>query len=181
MSIIAIIALILLAIVGNLLWFWLKDDLQNKGYETHFLRGHFNDLSNATEVIKKTDDPKVKRTYRSVLYSIIGVIILMPTIFFTNIPSIESRRCKRFNNYLEHQVQGIVKSKFNDSSNHNIPTLNLNNDKRETETVIFISELYEYLRPGDSIIKKSGSSEISVYRDGNERVFNVDKEHYCDE
>ncbi|MFT5641870.1 MAG: hypothetical protein ACI9A7_001976 [Cyclobacteriaceae bacterium] len=179
MSIFAILALILLAIIGNLLWFWLKNDLKQLGYKTHFFRGHFNDLSNAAEVIKKTDDPQTKKTYRSVLFSIIGAIILMPTIFFTNIPTMRSHRCKRFNDYLEHQVQGVVESKFINSSNHNIRTLNLRDGKRETQTPIFVTELYEYLQPNDSISKISGYIELSVYRNGNERTFNVDRSFWC--
>ena len=181
MNIFAILALIFLAIVGNLLWFWLKNDLQQLGYETHFFRGHFIDLTNAAEVIKKTDDPQTRKTYRSVLYSIITVIILIPTIFFMNMPMMESHRCKRFNDYMEHQVQGVVELKFVDSSNHNIQTLNLNNGKRETQTPIFVTELYDYLQPNDSISKVSGDTELTVFRNGNERAFNVDQIFWCNE
>ena len=132
----AIFGLFLLVLIGNILWYWLKFDLKNKGYKIHYFYGHFNDLANAADVIKKSDNPQTKKTYRSVLFSIIGVIILMPTILFTNIPTFEDHRCKRFNDYLEHQVQGVVESKFINSSNHNIRTLNFNNGKRETQTPI---------------------------------------------
>ncbi|WP_258105670.1 hypothetical protein [Marinoscillum sp. MHG1-6] len=177
----AILALIFLAVVGNLLWFWLKNDLQQLGYETHFFRGHFNDLSNALEVIKKTDDPRTKRAYRNVLFSIVAVIIFMPTIFFTNMSTIGSHRCKRFNDYLEYQVQAVIESKFINSYNHNVQTLNLNNGKRETQSPIFVTELYDYLQPNDSISKISGNTELTVYRNGNERTFNVERTDWCNE
>lgn len=177
----AVLALILLAVVGNLLWFWLKNDLQQLGYKTHFFRGHFNDLSNASEVIKKTDDPQTKRTYRSVLYSIIAVIILMPTIFFMNMPTRESHRCKRFNDYLEHEVTGVVESKYVDSQNHNYETLILTNGEKERETQRFARGLFEFLEPGDSLNKRTGNTELQVYRLGQLKTFNVERTDWCNE
>lgn len=175
----AILALIFLVIVVNLLWFWLKNDLLDKGYETHLFKGHFSDLSKAAEVIKNTDHPKTKRTYRSVLYSIIATLILMPAIFFMNVPTMESHRCERFNDYLEHEVSGIIASKFINSSNHNMRTLNMNNGSRETQSLIFIAELYDYLQENDSINKVSGSTEFSVYRKGTKRTFKAERSFWC--
>ena len=94
MSIFSILTLILLVLTANILWFWLKSDLKKKGYETHFFSGHFHDLSNVADFIKNSEEPSTKRIYRNVLYSIIGIIILIPTIFFINIESFESNRCK---------------------------------------------------------------------------------------
>ncbi len=181
MNIFAILALIFLALFGNILWFWLKSDLQNQGYETHFFRGHFNDLANAAEVVKKTDDPQTKKTYRSILYLIIGVVILMPTIFFTNIGSSEDRRCKRYNDYLNHQVIGTLESKFIDKPNHSYETLKLTNGKNDNKLTIFINGLYEFLQSGDSISKVSGSSQLTIFRSGKSTTFEVDRTAWCTE
>jgi hypothetical protein len=179
MSIFAVLSLIILALAVNILWYWLKNDLQNKGYETHTFYGHFNDLFNANEVIKNTDDSVTRRTYRKILYSIIAMVVLIPVIFFTNMPTFESNRCRQFNRYVDHQVTSIVKSKFIDKYNHASETLELSNGTHETKVTSIVLELYGYLQPNDSIAKISGNNELKVYRNGNERTFNVDRSFWC--
>ncbi len=105
----------------------------------------------------------------------------MPTIFFTNIGTFESHRCKRFNDYLNYEVIGMVESKFIDKPNHAYETLKLTNGHEENEITIFVNGLYEFLATGDSIKKVSGNSELRVYRNGNERIFNVDRAYWCQE
>jgi len=181
MSIFSILTLILLVLTANILWFWLKSDLKKKGYEAHFFSGHFHDLSNAADVIKNSEEPSTKRIYRNVLYSIIGIIILIPIIFFINIESFESNRCKRFNDYINYQVNGVIESKFIDKPNHGYETLKLENGTEKNEITIFVAELYQFLQPGDSISKTSGNSALRVYRNGQLTTFNVESKTYCEE
>lgn len=174
-------ALILLALTASFLWYRLKFDLKNRGYKTHYFYGHFKDLINAVDLIKNSDEPQPKRAYCWIIFSLLLVIILMSTIFFANIETIEDHRCKRFNDYLNHQIHGIVLSKFINESNHNIRTLNLRNGKRESIIPIFVSDLYDSLQPNDSISKTSGNSDLKLYRKGKERTFNVDSNFWCKE
>lgn len=177
----AVAALILLALTGNILWYWLKHDLKNKGYKVNNFQGHFNDLQNASKVIRNSDGREIKHTYRWVLSSLIAVFILMPTVFFTNIELTGDWRCRRFNNYLEHEVNGVIDSKYIDKPNHAMKTLNLADGTKEDEITIFATGLYEFLQPGDSIYKISGNSELEVFRSGELTTFNVSQTDYCGE
>ncbi|MBK6265376.1 hypothetical protein JKA74_10025 [Marivirga sp. S37H4] len=177
----AIFGLILLALIGNILWYWLKFDLKNKGYKIQYFYGHFSDLAKATEVIKKTDEPRTKRTYRGILFSLILVIILMPIIFFMNMESTENRRCRRFNDYKLYSLNGTIAFKYIDKPNHAMETLSFEDGTEENEVPIFVDELFEFIQPGDSICKVSGSTELLVYRTGKLTTFKVDQKKYCTE
>ena len=107
------------------------------------------------------------------------MIVLIPVIFFTNMPTFESNRCNQFNSYVNHHVTSTVKSKFIDEYNHASETLELTNGTKEAKVTGFVIGLYEYLQPNDSIAKITGNSSLSVYRNGSERTFNVDKSFWC--
>lgn len=75
MQIVFFLVAMIFVVVGNVVHYWLKSDLKERGYKTYKFRGHLTDLFNARNVILKTDDINVKKTYRTVLYSIIICMI----------------------------------------------------------------------------------------------------------
>lgn len=171
--------LIFLVLTANALWFWLKYDLKNKGYSTSLFFNHFQDLSNAVTVIKNSNDSHIKQKYKVVLFSIGGVIILMPIIFFSNIESTKDWRCEKFHNYLNYEITAKIESKYIDKPNHAMKTLNLTDGRQESNATIFIKGLYDFLQPNDSIHKKAGNLEFLVYRNGETKTFIVDKSESC--
>lgn len=182
----AISSLFLLILFGNILWFWLKLELKKNGFQVNYFKGHIKDLTNAVDVINQSDEPRIRRNFTLILSTLILIIILIPTIFFINrielgFRSIESQRCKRFNDYLDHQIIGTIESKYIDKQNHAFKTLNFTNGKREVEVTLFVKGLYDFLQSGDSIRKISGNSELKVFRNNQEKTFNVIQADWCKE
>ncbi|GAA5029202.1 hypothetical protein GCM10011506_17310 [Marivirga lumbricoides] len=177
------VILVTLLALANLLWIWLKLDLNKKGYEVSFFWGHLKDLQNAVSVIKLADNPGTRIKYRGVLISIIVAIILIFILFFSTseFSSFESHSCKRYNDYLSYGVNGVIATKYIDKENHAYKTLNLTNGQVENEVTYFVDGLYQFVNPSDSINKIPGSSEILVYRNGEVTTFDVDRINFCKE
>ena len=67
-------------------------------------------------------------------------------------------------------IKGYVIEKYIDKKNHDYPQIVLNNQgKREVITLYYYdyhtSNLFNFLRKGDSLLKKSGSMEFVIIRD----------------
>jgi H+/Cl- antiporter ClcA len=57
--------LIILLIFGvNFLWYWIKEELRRNGYKVYYFHSHLQDLSNFSDLIRKTSDPDIKAHYK---------------------------------------------------------------------------------------------------------------------
>ena len=67
----------LAALVGNILWYWMKFINKAKGYKTSYW-SHSGDFKNFKEVIAKEVDQEKKRKYKQILngnYACIAMLI----------------------------------------------------------------------------------------------------------
>ncbi|GEM_PF-2807358 len=56
--------LFLLVIIGNILWFRMKNTLSNNGYRTS-LFWHGDDINNFIKLMVQTEDPALKKKYNN--------------------------------------------------------------------------------------------------------------------
>ena len=67
-----IIAFVLLA---NIFQYWIKSIVKSNGYKTAFFSGHFSDISNFIELLRKTENKSTKEKYQIIL-SLWSIIII---------------------------------------------------------------------------------------------------------
>ena len=70
---IRILVLIVFVVFGNMLWFYIKNILSEKGYKISWYRGHFGDLFDFSDLIDKTTDDKEKKNYKLILRGLIAI------------------------------------------------------------------------------------------------------------
>jgi hypothetical protein len=73
--------------------------------------------------------------------------------------------CAEEDHFKENGYSGIVIRKFLNDKNHRFRTLSLTGGD-EMILVLDTTKLYDFVQPGDSIIKKRGSKEVFVKRNG---------------
>ncbi len=54
------------AIIGNILWYWIKSIIKAKGYKVHSFI-HSGDLKKFKEIIRNEDNPESKKKYELIL------------------------------------------------------------------------------------------------------------------
>ena len=114
------------------------------------------------------------------------LILLVPLViislyYFLREPIIETLQeagaCSIENQVKEEVLNGILVKKYLDEKNHLHKTLTLRKDSSEFESHLLVSDLsntYEKLEAGDSIVKAKGSLEFVVYRESNQYRFRLD-------
>ena len=80
--------LFILVAAVNVMWYVIKSTLFDHGYKVNFLFGHFRDLSNMTNLIRKTDDPDKRRKYKWMLGSLVIGLVLAVSFFVIQLMSI---------------------------------------------------------------------------------------------
>ncbi len=102
---------------------------------------------------------------------VIGIIF-----FITKTKNSISSCEKSFEIQKNISYSGLVSEKYIDSMNHLNKTIRLTKNKGK-DIVIFNydrSGAFNYIKPGDSIFKKSGSDNLITDRKGNVVVFKID-------
>lgn len=64
-------------ILINTLWYWIKSIVHSKGYPVNLFWGHFRDLKFMHEIIKKEDSLIKQKLFKSILYGLYFIIILI--------------------------------------------------------------------------------------------------------
>ncbi|MEQ8715882.1 MAG: hypothetical protein RIC80_22910 [Cyclobacteriaceae bacterium] len=174
------IVMTLLALVGNVIWYWLKSDLGKRGYETHLLYGHLDDLFNAREVMKVNQDPIVRDQYKRTLNWLTIVFILFIALpIGALIYESKTNKLRAYDKLLNQELTGIVKSKYIDSSNHMNEYLELSREEASTKiNVTMYDSLYEKVQIGDNINKLSGDSTIYLNRQGSTILIVLNRNRY---
>jgi len=70
--------LFLIAIVFNILWFWVKFTLKRNGYKTNWFSNHLNDIPNIYRLEKKTEDPRKRKRYYYMAIALTVSILIFP-------------------------------------------------------------------------------------------------------
>jgi hypothetical protein len=115
---------------------------------------------------------------KQIVYSIIGVISIAIVIQFLQRPN-EETVCDKFRLFSNSEINGAVKTKFKDPNDHYKPVVIYYDSGREDRLDLSLdfSGLYEVLKAGDSIAKKSNSSRVFVNR---KSVFEVNFGYDCE-
>jgi len=58
----------LLAISGNIIWYWIKSVLKQNQYKVNYFYGHVTDLVNFSKLIEDEKNPKLKSRYTKVFF-----------------------------------------------------------------------------------------------------------------
>lgn len=153
--------LFFLVLSANVASFWLKFDLKNHGYKTNLFWGHLRDIMNAREVMKTNEDEAVRKKYRIVLNTIAMAFISM-SLFALNMFATKSERDKEFadqifQSYLNMQYEGVIVSKYIDSSKYKRKMLSLEFDSA-IENYRVSSFIYDNSKVGDYLIKTQKDS-----------------------
>ncbi len=81
---------ILFVVLANILWYYIKYALHQKGYETHLFWGHWGDIVNLHRLIKKEQDGNQKKLYKILLFALYSSLLLI-IVSFLMIPYSLSR------------------------------------------------------------------------------------------
>lgn len=110
----------------------------------------------------------VKRIIKMRKYSyapnfIVALVLYMSIVSFSKCANIAT--CAEEDHFKENGYSGIVIRKFLNGKNHRFRTLSLTGGD-EMILVLDTTKLYDFVQPGDSLIKKRGSKEVFVKRNG---------------
>lgn len=124
----------------------------------------------------------MKRLIIGVIVVVVGLLvvynIIMPLLPGTQEDVLNESRCRSEKRAMEEDITGILIRKFMDKSSHMWETIEYSNpDKSLQSSVIFLNDqsgAYDFIEPGDSIVKELNSLNFKIIRDGNTRVFTLD-------
>lgn len=75
---------VLAAIIGNVLWYWIKSINKAKGYKAHLFT-HLGDLRHFREIIQNEDDPESKKKYQMILKGTYASIFVLIASFIATV------------------------------------------------------------------------------------------------
>lgn len=175
------IPLLLLVIAGNVLWYWIKEILKKNGYPIRYFGNSFQDIPNIFRLAKKTIDKSAKRKYYTLGFSLISLLVLIPTLLFFLVPSIiRDSRKEQYDYFLNKSFHGIVLRTYKDSVNHYYKTIEIKTAlgvETNTDLVGERSDLFEFLKANDTIEKSSGNLGVRIRRENMDTTFFADLGH----
>jgi len=177
-----------IVVVGvNAIWYWMKYILQQNGYKVSWFWGHFSDFPNMRNLIKKTEDPTLKRKYRLVLLSIPTGIVMSILVFIVVVPTQFSMLDEKMDEYAntfpyyktEITIEGKVEEVILDGPRSGGGCELMVNSEGYTlgwaENGLYQPKDIEYFIQVDDSIYKSNTDEILIFRDGKEYQFIISK------
>lgn len=103
---------------------------------------------------------------------------VLPYIFVSREDVANNSNCRDAKMANNEFVEGTVKRKFRDKDSHMWKTVEYAGDKGISFTTLIFrndeSGAYDFLMQGDSIIKKPGSLDLQVFRDGQKRIYKLE-------
>ena len=72
------------AIIGNILWYWIKSINKSKGYKAHLLT-HSGDFRNFKKIIRNEDNPESKKKYQLILKGTYASIFVLVASFIATV------------------------------------------------------------------------------------------------
>jgi hypothetical protein len=75
-DVIRFLILLVCALSGNAIWYYIKNILSENGYKISWFRGHFGDLIDFSHLIDKTSDPTTRKNYKLLLRGLIVMLVL---------------------------------------------------------------------------------------------------------
>lgn len=103
--------------------------------------------------------------------------VIMPILPGSQEDVLNESRCKSEKRAVEGHVAGVLTRKFLDKSSHMWKTIEYSIGNHVNQSLILLNDqsgAYDFILPGDSIIKELNSLELKVTRNGNTKVFMLD-------
>ena len=75
---------VLAAIIGNVLWYWIKSINKTKGYKAHLFT-HSGDFKNFKEIIQNEDNTESKKKYQMILKGTYASIFVLIASFIATV------------------------------------------------------------------------------------------------
>lgn len=103
-------------------------------------------------------------------------IVLLVLLYWTRKDSLNSSlACQELRYFKKTEFRGMVIEKYIDQRNHGAETVRI---KRATEVFNFVlpvnaSKIYEYVKSGDSVLKKKDEHHVEVYRTDSIKRFEI--------
>ena len=117
----------------------------------------------------------------AVVSAIVLVLYLMgyilPYVFVSREAVVNNSNCRDEQMANNEIIQGTVKLKFRDKDNHMWKTVEYTDDIGSFTTLIFRNDesgAYDFLIQDDSIVKKRGSLDLQVFRNGQEQAYKLE-------
>ena len=156
------IVLFILAVLGNILGYWIKSILKDNNYPVKYFI-HFGDTRNIFRLARSTNDKNSK-----VKYLLAGCIeialsiafIIFAALLFLSIPSVNDTSCTAFKTFKNKEYEFIIVSKYTDENQHSYPTIILQDKEgNKSKNQDFISDnsgFFNYINIGDTLRKQQG-------------------------
>ena len=175
--------IIVLVVILNILAYWIKYILKSKGYPVSWFSKHLRDIPNLWRLFGKT-----KKASERLLYFILGTVLPILTIVFIVAAFLQMKDftevdwCKLQEQFRQTEWSGIVTNKYIDKPNHSYETIEIKSHgqiQKIQNWVLFQNGNFEQIEVGDSIVKKQGLVNVSLYKSGQEIQLIVD--YGCEE
>lgn len=75
-DVIRFLLLLVFALFGNIMWYYIKNILSENGYKISWYHGHLGDLIDFSHLIDKTNDPVTRKNYQLLLRGLIVILVL---------------------------------------------------------------------------------------------------------
>lgn len=167
------IPLFIIAVIGNILGYWVKSTVKANGYSVKYFSGHFHDTKNLFKLAKLTGDKSIKTKYLVMGFCEIGLgvaYIVFTFLVFSSFPSFIESACNSFKDFKSYKYDYLVIDKYVDSTEHSYPTLILQDAKgnkiKNQDLRMDYSGLFNLIRIGDSLKKENGDSIVNVINGG---------------
>jgi hypothetical protein len=110
-----------------------------------------------------------------------GIILFVIWFFFRgNFSGMDSTmkriQCRNQKEALQENVWGVLVSKYLDTTKKDVRTIKYFDNKDTLISKVFfheISDFYEYLQAGDSIVKEKGKLEFKISRNGYDTTYTL--------
>lgn len=111
---------------------------------------------------------------RVVYLILFSLVVLFALFIWMN--NTRSAQCLRQDKAFKEELVGVLKRKYLDKANHAYETIEISMVGTSRQTNFFLFEksgAYDYLLPGDSIVKPSMSLRLEVVRSGISTSFDL--------
>lgn len=175
------IPIFIIAVLVNIIGYWVKSIIKRNGYSVKFFSGHFRDTKNLFNLASSTVDKTTRIKYLIIGFSEISLVItflVFGILLFLSFPSLNDSACNRSKDFKGYKYDYLIVNKYLDSTQHSYPTLILQDakgNKFESQDLIMDnSGLFDFLSIGDSIKKQKGTVLVNVKNSTTDTTFEAD-------
>jgi hypothetical protein len=133
---------------------------------------------------QKNSTRTMKRLFTLISFTV-GILLMIYILLFGS-PfnfivenEIKKANCLDRQNALEESIEGVVINKFRDKESHMWKTIEYSHKTKSSKSLILMNDrsgAYDFILPGDSILKNRNSLEFKITRSGVVTIYQLDFE-----